>query len=220
MPPAQTVQTIRNQVYQILKKQICSGEYPPRFWLQEQELAASLQVSRSPVREALRRLVADGLADEIPNKGVFVRSFSAQDIEEIFEIRTLLEGYAIRKGHANYSPQQQEALLKLLQELETAHTAGDLELYTQLDDKLHLTIVQWCGNQLAAEMYGRVHSMVRQFRIYSLTASVRFQDSLSEHRGVVEALLQGDWERAEEINRTHLELANRQILNQLVSAMP
>lgn len=218
MPPAQTVQTIRSQVYQILKERICAGEYPPGFWLQEQELAASLQVSRSPIREALRRLVADGLAEEIPNKGVFVRRFSLQDMGEIFEIRTLLEGYAIRRGRAAYSPQQQNVLRELLRELEMAHVSGDVELYTQLDDKLHLTVVQWCGNQLAVEIYGKVHSMVQQFRIYSLTAPVRFQDSLSEHREMVEALLRGDWSAAEETNRTHLELANQQILDQLKSS--
>lgn len=215
MPPAQTVQTIRSQVYQILKGRICAGEYPPGFWLQEQELAGSLQVSRSPIREALRRLVADGLAEEIPNKGVFVRRFTPQDIGEIFELRTLLEGYAIRRGNARYSPQQQDVLSGLLRELEAAHAAEDLELYTHLDDQLHLTIVQWCGNRLAAEMYEKVHSMVQQFRIYSLTAPVRFQDSLAEHRAMVEALLRGDCQGAEKINRNHLELANRQILDQL-----
>ena len=63
------------------------------------EIAATLQVSRSPVREALRQIVSDGLADEIPNKGVFVRRLTARDVDELCELRVLIEGYAIRTGY-------------------------------------------------------------------------------------------------------------------------
>lgn len=215
MPPLHSVRTIRSQVYEIIKAQICSGVYPPGFWLQEQELANSLQVSRSPVREALRQLVSNGLADEIPNKGVFVRRFTSQDIDEIFELRILLENYAIRRNSGLPTPGQLSQLSTLLQELEGAHFAGDVSLYTELDDRLHLLIVEQGGNQLVAEVYDRVHNMVQQFRIYSLLAQTRFQDSLEEHRQLVTALLAGDYQSAVQINCTHLDSARQQILSQL-----
>ena len=91
------IKTIRNQVYQILKDDICEGRFAPGQWLQENELAERLCVSRSPIREALRQLASDGLVVEIPNKGVFVKEFTARDIEEIFDLRVLLEDYAISK---------------------------------------------------------------------------------------------------------------------------
>ena len=91
------IKTIRNQVYQILKDDICEGRFAPGQWLQENELAERLCVSRSPIREALRQLASDGLVVEIPNKGVFVKEFTTRDIEEIFDLRVLLEDYAISK---------------------------------------------------------------------------------------------------------------------------
>ena len=91
------INTIRGQVYELLKQAICDGEFEPGQWLQENELAEKLSVSRSPIREALRQLAADGLVIEVPNKGVFVREFTAKDIEEIFDIRVLMENYAIDK---------------------------------------------------------------------------------------------------------------------------
>ena len=90
------IKTIRNQVYQILKDDICEGRFAPGQWLQENELAERLCVSRSPIREALRQLASDGLVVEIPNKGVFVKEFTARDIEEIFDRLPERDGAAAR----------------------------------------------------------------------------------------------------------------------------
>ena len=82
MVSKRTVTTMREQVYEILRDEICRGEYPPGTRLQELDLTEHLNVSRSPVREALRQLVSDGLLLEIPNKGVYVKEFTVKDIEE------------------------------------------------------------------------------------------------------------------------------------------
>lgn len=95
------INTISGQVYQIIREDICSGAYPPGYWLQENELAKRLSISRSPVREALRRLVADHLVVEIPNKGTFVRDFSLKDIQEVFDVRVMLESYALDHIYEN-----------------------------------------------------------------------------------------------------------------------
>ena len=113
MPNAKPIQTIADQVYSILKKNICEGQYPPGFWLQENELCEQLGVSRSPVREALRRLVSDGLVISIPNKGTFVKEFTCKDIDEIFDMRVMLEGYAIRNSRANLTSAHIQQLLDL-----------------------------------------------------------------------------------------------------------
>ena len=68
------IMTMKHQIYKIIKDEICNGHYPPGYWLQEKELAAKMDVSRSPVREALKQLVDEGLAIDYPNKGVFVRN--------------------------------------------------------------------------------------------------------------------------------------------------
>lgn len=211
----QPVRTIRSQVYQAIRQQIISGAYPPGFWLQEQEIAASLQVSRSPVREALRQIVSDGLADEIPNKGVFVRTLTRRDVDELCELRVLIEGYSIRRGYAHCTPEQKEEMEKLLQAMEQAHVRGDVEQYIELDSQMHMLFVEQCGNRLLQDMYKRAYWMVQRFRVYSLKSEDRFRRSLAEHRQIMEAILSGDWEKAVEQDRIHLEAARETVYQYL-----
>jgi len=129
------IKTIRNQVYQILKDDICEGRFAPGQWLQENELAERLCVSRSPIREALRQLASDGLVVEIPNKGVFVKEFTARDIEEIFDLRVLLEDYAISKLQHHLTTADMQQLIDCLNEMERLHAQKNLRAYTDMDSK-------------------------------------------------------------------------------------
>lgn len=201
------IKIVRDQVYQILRNEICSGKYPPGSWLQETELTEHLGVSRSPVRESLRRLVADGLLVEIPNKGVFVKEFTQRDIEEIFDMRVMLESYAIRKSRSRMTSARLEKLVDLLEKLERTHASGDLAAYTRTDEALHNRIVELSENSLVISTYDRVRSMNQQFRVLSLTSHQRFDDSLEEHRKLVHLLAVGDVEAACAVNTHHLELA-------------
>ena len=210
------VKTIRGQVYQILRSDICSGKYEPGFWLQEQELAAELGVSRSPVREALRQLVADGLVIEVPNKGVFVKEFSLRDIDEIFDMRVMLESYGIQKSRRNLTAIRRQRFFELLEDLEKSCAAGDMERYVQADEELHIRIVELGDNSLVESTYDRVRSMNQQFRVLSLASHQRFDESMVEHRKLIHALVVGDVATAEETVRVHLELARRTIKEQLI----
>ncbi len=212
MAAKRTITTMREQVYQILRDNICRGVYAPGTRLQEQDLAESLDVSRSPVREALRQLAADGLLLEIPNKGVYVKEFTEKDIGEIFDLRVLLESYAIYHSAGHLTSARRDRLLRLLGEMEDLFRKGDLEAYTATDEKLHEEIVQLGDNSLVNDTYDRVRSMNQQFRILSLMDAQRFRESLDEHREIVHALLTGDPARADEVNRTHLELARKTIV--------
>lgn len=211
----QKVKTIRGQVYQILRDDICAGKYDPGFWLQEKELAEALGVSRSPVREALRQLVADGLVIEVPNKGVFVKEFTLRDIDEIFDMRVMLESYGIQKSRRNLTAVRRQRLFELLEALEKSCAAGDMEHYVQADEELHIRIVELGGNSLVESTYDRVRSMNQQFRVLSLTSHQRFEESMEEHRRLIHALAVGDVAVAEEAMRVHLELARRTIKEQL-----
>lgn len=206
------VKTIRNQVYQILKDDICEGRFAPGQWLQETELAERLCVSRSPIREALRQLAADGLVVEIPNKGVFVKEFTARDIEEIFDMRVLLEDYAIGKLQHNLTTADMGRLIDCLNEMERVHAGKDLRAYTDMDARLHSLLIELCGNSLLESMYGRIHSLNQQFRIYSLTSTQRFNESMEEHRNIVHCLLTNNTDEARAINKRHLQLAKGKII--------
>lgn len=209
------VGTIRNQVYQILKEDICTGKYRPGQWLQENEVATQLSVSRSPVREALRQLAADGLVVGLPNKGVFVKEFTSRDIDEVFDLRVLLENYAIGRLRNNLSAAGIEQLMACLTGLERAHAQNDLNRYIDEDARLHNLLVELSANSLLRSMYDRVHSMNQQFRIYSLSSKKRFDESVDEHRGMIHCLLTGNTQEAQAINRQHLQLAREKIIEHM-----
>lgn len=209
------IQTMRDQVYQKLRDEICSGTYPAGAWLQENELTEHFGVSRSPVREALHRLVSEGLLIEIRNKGVFVREFTVRDIDEIFDLRVMLENYSIRNARTHRTAACIQGLFDILADMELAYKEDDLESYTQLDDELHNEIVRLGENSLVNSTYYRVRSMNRQFRILSLTSKKRFDESIGEHREIVNALAMGDEETAAAVNTRHLQLARDCIKEQL-----
>ena len=215
MAEVKHIKTIRDQVYQILRDEICAGKYAPGSWLQETELTEYLGVSRSPVREALRRLVADGLLMEIPNKGVFVKEFTCRDIDEIFDMRVMLESYAIRNSRSRMTSARLQKLFDILEKLEHTHATGDLAVYTQTDEILHNWIVELSENSLVISTYDRVRSMNQQFRVLSLSSHRRFDESLEEHRQIVQSLAVGDVETACATNTRHLELACRCIKEHL-----
>ena len=198
---------MREQVYEILRDEICRGVYPPGTRLQEADLTEHLNVSRSPVREALRQLVSDGLLLEIPNKGVYVKEFTVKDIEEIFDLRVLLESYSIFHSAGHITSSRLERLLRILADLESSFADGDLEAYTVSDEKLHTQIVRLADNSLVNDTYERVRSMNQQFRVLSLMSPKRFRESLDEHRTIIHSLATGDIRTADSVNRRHLQLA-------------
>lgn len=211
----QPVLTIRNQIYKIIRNSLWRGEYAPGQRLQEVELANLLHVSRSPVREALKQLVSDGLVIEIPNKGVYVKKFTVQDIDEIFDVRLMLESYAIRRSPQYMSDGQRAQLLTILRSLEDHYGRQDLDGYVSDDDDLHKLIIRLGGNSLVDDLYYRVRSMNQQFRIRSLSSHNRFHDSMLEHRDLITALVTGEVEKAVETNTRHLSLACQCIKEQL-----
>lgn len=211
LPKLPIANTIRDQVYQLLKDEISDGVYEPGYWLQEKELAQRLKVSRSPVREALRQLTRDGLVRDIPNKGVFVREFSIRDIEDVFDLRIMMESFALLHISPELPTEKKEGLLELLGQVEQGHGAEDRKAYIQADIQLHHYLIQLCGNQFLVKSYSDIYSMIKQFCIYSLIDQMRFDNSMAEHRQIVHCVLTGQMEEAEKVNRLHLELTKTKL---------
>ena len=201
------VNTISQQVYSILKKEIVSGTYVPGERLQEVELSKKLEVSRSPIREALRQLSADGLVVEIPNKGSFVREFTEEEIREIFEVREMLESYAIRHLNKQWSKEELEEFKQYREDFHCLHQEGNLDAYIVVDSRFHRFLVSCTGNSILLDLYQKVRNMNMLFRIMSLSTKTRFDDSLKEHISIIDNLLKGNCSEAELINRVHLAYA-------------
>lgn len=210
-PKLPIANTIRDQVYQLLKEEICDGKYEPGYWLQEKEVADRLRVSRSPVREALRQLTRDGLVRDIPNKGVFVREFSIRDIQDVFDLRIMMESFALLHTDPGLDTASKETLLEMLGRIEQGHTQGDRKTYIEADILFHHYLIELCGNDFLVKAYGDIYSMIKQFCIYSLIDLQRFDESMVEHREIAHAVVTGQLEEAERLDRRHLELTKEKL---------
>lgn len=206
------VSTVRMQIYNMLREDICHGKYEPGARLLETELAEKYGVSRSPIREVLRLLVADGLVEDIPNCGAFVREFSIKEIMDLFEFRLVLETYAIESLKSKLTSDGIIALNECLAALKRYHSEGNLEDYRSEDEKLHKLIVSLSGNTLVIDAYEKLGFQLARFRRYSLVDEGRFQESVREHESIVNAILLFDSERACNTNRVHITLAKDAVL--------
>lgn len=203
------VLTVKQQVYKIIKNDIRNGIYKPDQQINEVELSNRLNISRSPIRESLRQLVSDGLAVEYPNRGVFVKRFSKEEIENIYDFRVLIESYAIEQCSKNLNDNIVKQLNYYKDNLAKLYKQNDLDNYIEEDEMLHQTIVDMCGNSIIIDAYDRVNSMNKQFRVYSLIDRQRFDESIDEHIGIIDNILNGNYNEAIAINKVHLIKAKK-----------
>ena len=209
--------TIKQQVYEIIKENILAGKLKPGEWLQESKLAESLNVSRSPVREALKELVGEGLLENIPNKGVFVKVLSIKDIYNIFEFREVMEKYAIKKSIELITDDHRKALNEIYLDLKESFEKGDVNEYCRIDTKLHYFLFKMCDNEMIDDVVNNVFPLLQPFRIISLSSKGRFDESFDEHKGLIDGIKEGDFEKAWGYNKVHLRLARDEIIKHLES---
>ncbi|MEL7606323.1 GntR family transcriptional regulator [Sedimentibacter saalensis] len=209
--------TIKEQVYKIIKDKIIAGEIKPGEWLQESKLAKILNVSRSPVREALKELVGEGLLENIPNKGVFVKILSKKDIYNIFEFREVMEKFAIEKSVEVATEEDFEMLDKIYAKLKKKYDKNDVKEYCKLDAELHNMLFTISRNEIISNMVNNVNPLLQPFRTISLSRDGRFKESLEEHRGLVEGIKERNFEKAWKYNNIHLKLARDVIIEYLDS---
>ncbi len=203
-----------DRVYATLRQGILDGTYAQGARLGEVELADALGVSRTPVREALRRLGSEGLLSTMPNKGAWVRTWTEGELSNISDLRALLEGHAAALAAARVTGADISYLNDLVTRMEAA-TADlddpDIDLITELNGAFHGFIAAASGNALLPDMMkSLIHVPVvsRTFRLYS---GDRMRQSMRQHREVLDALTAGDPAWAEAVMRVHI-LSARPIL--------
>ncbi len=197
-----------DHAYRLIREEILSGRRAGGSWLREGDLADSIGVSRTPVREALRRLTAEGLVRYERNRGVQVQDWSAADLDEIFSLRSVLEPWGCRLA-AGAGLVDLEALDALAHEMD-AVVAGpqpDLGRLTELNNRFHREILEGSGNSRLPALIAsivRVPLVWRTFSHYSPEALAR---SLAHHHELVAALAAGDPDWAESVMRSHVRAA-------------
>lgn len=199
-----------------LEQRIVEGELGHGKRLDETELSSFYGVSRTPVREALQRLAESGLAEHLPRRGTFVRAPSLSQLVEMFEVMAELECMAIRLAARRATSADINALIKDNETCRAAVAAGDTKKYYEVNARLHGRIYQMSGNSFLAHEARRLHDRLRPFRRLQLRVRGRMDESMAEHDIILQALRDGDAERAMETMKKHITIVGVRF-NDLVS---
>ena len=198
-------QSLKQIAYEQIGLWLVDGTLQPGEALIETDLANRLEISRTPVREALHQLAQEGLVEMIPRRGAFVRRITLQDIEELFVIREAIEGIAARLATT-------KADLEKLQEFEDRFKTADKELneeirrdlYESVGDSFHDYIFMVCGNTRIKEIIETYKILLQKERKIAASIPGRIEQSAREHRAVLEAMQQRNPDLAERRMRQHI----------------
>lgn len=207
MAPRRNTPT-RNLTYERLKQKIVSGRLPPDAPLIASRLAASEGVSRTPVREALLRLLAEGLVVE-KAAGLFVNQLSEEEIIELYEVRVPLEALAARLAAAHVTPVHLVQIEAVHEKFAAAASQShrDVEWLAAVNLELHRAICQAARNQLLSDFLSRIHEAVGRFRNTTFRRPGRLAEAVAEHQQLVAAIAARDPGLAEVIARNHMQRA-------------
>jgi DNA-binding GntR family transcriptional regulator len=207
--------TTADAAYQALRQGILQGDLAPGERLRSDALANDLKVSRTPVREALRKLEAEGLVQRA-GSGLIVREFSEHDLTELFYVREALEGMAARLAAENATPNEIAEIRELLDDMETVGQRGDVVALRPLTAEYHRLVGRAAHNGRLLQSLQSLLEHVRQMQTSTLLhIEGRATEALKEHRELLQAIEARDADRAEAVARAHrrktLEL-RRQLL--------
>ncbi|WP_180955055.1 GntR family transcriptional regulator [Bacillus sp. V3-13] len=191
-------------VYETLKKKIIEGDLPSNTPLVEEKLAKEYQMSRTPIREAIRQLVQDGLVEFFPRRGALVKEITIDELEEIFTVREALEGISARIAASVINEQKitllQEALEMADQELEN----GDKEQSFELGNKLHEIVLDVAGNNKILTIVSDFQNQIQRYHYFAYHIPGRLELSNKEHWEIFEAIQARNGELAERRMRKHV----------------
>ena len=199
------IETSSAQVASIIRQAIINGELKPGTRLVEQDLTKSLDISRSPIREAFRILESEGLLQIIPNKGTFVIQLNQKDLREIYELRKLLEVYAIRVACNSMTQEDLEELKVIIKEMERRLEFKDYIGYLKFSHEFHECFIKKCENVRLFNLFRVLRNNIIAIQIFAYSYPERSSDSLEEHRKILSALSKRNTDKAEEYLRKHLE---------------
>lgn len=200
-----------------LRGLIASGALPDGARLVERDLAERFAVSRIPLREAIQKLAAEGLVEQYQNRGAVVRTLTGADIEEIYELRMLLEGDAIHRAVRRMDAEtlaRVELVHRLLGE------AGSREKQGELNREFHALLYAPCGNQRQLQAIRELRAQVERYERLQTTLLADTPTFQHEHAGILQACAAGDADRARAMTIAHLDSAKRIVMRLIVSDKP
>lgn len=197
--------SLRDQALVIVRQAIVSGEIGPNEIYSASALASRLGVSNSPVREAMLTLVNQGILEPVRNRGFRIVPISEHDLDEIGEMRRMLEIPGVVALVDRASDQDIEALRPTAEEIERAAASGDIPVFLEADRRFHLALLELGGNTRLTETVARLRDQTRLYGVNALAEQGTLQQTAPEHFEILDALLARDAPRVETIMTRHLD---------------
>ncbi|MBR2406346.1 MAG: GntR family transcriptional regulator [Clostridia bacterium] len=203
--------SLADQVFEKLENDIITGVYARGELLTELKLVENLGVSRTPIREALRRLEQERLIAD-SGKGSVVLGITLEDLVDIMNIRQRIEGLAAYYTTVNLTPEGLERLRTISQLQDFYYEKHDIEHLREMDDQFHDTIYELSGRAVIHDTLLPLHKKTQRYRRISIEDSSRLDHSIQEHRAIFAAIAAGDAETAERLTQEHITNAKESMI--------
>ncbi len=205
---------LREIVYEELKRQILTGKIDPGTRMMEVELAEDMGVSRTPIREAIRKLEKEGLVVIEPRKGAYASQISTKDMVDILEVRQTMEGLAAYFAATRMTQEQKESLADVSASYNEAVKTGNTGDMIKYDTLFHHIIVESSGNKVLLQMIEQLQELVLRFRYIYYDDFRRAEKMPEEHQAILNAIISGRGERAREEADKHIEYLKELIVSE------
>lgn len=204
---------LREIVFEHLREAIIKGKLRPGERLMEMQLADEMGVSRTPVREAIRKLELEGLVIMIPRRGAYVADLSIKDVAETFEIRSALEALAASLAAERITPEEAEEMERILVRIGAAIEEDDIQQLVALDEEYHNLLYKASRNDRLMQILNNLREQIQRFRVTTLAVPGRVRGVLQEHRNIAEAISERNAELAHQLALEHIENAENALMD-------
>lgn len=206
---------LRDVVYKKLRRAILLEELKAGERLTEIHLADKLGVSRTPIREAIRKLELEGLVIMIPRRGTIVAEITEKNLKDVLDVRRVLDMLSAELACERIDEEGKKALEKACLDFEEATKSGDLRNLAQKDVALHNIIVEVTGNGILQQMLSNLSEQMYRYRVKYLKDSERYETLVKEHLGICESIIRHDKKMASKLAKEHIDNQETAIINQL-----
>lgn len=206
---------LRDVVFHTLRKAILTGQLKPGERLMEVHLANKLGVSRTPIREAIRKLELEGLVTMIPRRGAEVAQITEKSLKDVLEVRRALDVLSVELACERITKEEMEELYRACQEFEKAAREKEPSVIAQADVRLHDIIVDATRNQRLKQLVNNLSEQMYRYRFVYIQEANQYENLIEEHREVYESIAERNKERAARAARLHIDNQELSILRQL-----
>ena len=206
---------LRDIVFNSLRKAILKGELTPGERLMEKQLAEKMGVSRTPIREAIRKLELEGLVIMVPRKGAEVAMITEQDITDVLEVRAALESLAVKMACSRMQQQDVNDMLAVNDAFMGAARRKDVETVIKKDVEFHDTIYKATNNKKLIAMINNLQEQIYRFRVEYIRQMDDFSTLMSEHEEIVSAIINKNTAEAQKIATRHIENQEKAVISKI-----